>query len=188
MLALLAACTPEPKRPVPALPLAVESTAIGPGDVFFVEVVGEKELPKEYQVASDGTIDFPYLHTVPVAGLEPQAVARLLREQLVKEKILLDPSVSVQMKEYRSKRITVLGQTQRPGSFVFEPGVTLAQAISLAGGLNAVADHKHIRLTRSAKDGRSQTVVVDFSAISTGEAEDIPLQQGDRVFVDERLF
>jgi hypothetical protein len=31
-------------------------------------------------------------------------------------------------------------------------------------------------------------VIVDFSAISTGEAEDIPLQQGDRVFVDERLF
>jgi protein involved in polysaccharide export with SLBB domain len=35
-------------------------------------VVGEKDLPKEFQVASDGTVDFPYVHRIEVQGLEPQ--------------------------------------------------------------------------------------------------------------------
>ena len=54
------------------LPPPSEKTVIGPGDVFTLEIVGEKDLPREFQVASDGTADLPYVQTVEVAGLEPQ--------------------------------------------------------------------------------------------------------------------
>lgn len=185
---LLAACTPPPPRRAAPLPPPVESTSLGPGDSFIAEIVGERDLPKEYQVASDGTIDFPYLHTVQVVGLEPQQVARLLRDRLIAAKVLVDPSVIVQVKEYRSKRVTVLGQVQRPGSFPYQAGLTLVQIVSQAGGLNNIAVRDRIRLTRLGRDGRSMTVIVDFGAISSGEAEDIPLQAGDRIYVEERVF
>ena len=48
------------------LPPPTEKSTVGPGDVFTLEVVGEKELPREYQVASDGSVDIPYLQTVQV--------------------------------------------------------------------------------------------------------------------------
>jgi hypothetical protein len=54
--------------------------------------------------------------------------------------------------------------------------------------LNTIAVTDRIRLTRPGKDARSVTVQVNFLAISSGEAEDILLQAGDRIFVDERVF
>jgi polysaccharide biosynthesis/export protein VpsN len=186
-LSLLGCAGPQ-RRASAQLPTPVESTSIGPGDLFIVEIVGEKDLPKEYQVASDGSIDFPYLHSVQVVGLEPQEIARLLREKLIEANVLTDPSVIVQVKDYRSKRVTILGQVQRPGSFPFQVGLTLVQAVSQAGGLNPIAVHDRIRVTRLGRDGKSITVLVDFEAISSGAAEDILLQAGDRIFVDERVF
>jgi polysaccharide biosynthesis/export protein VpsN len=123
-----------------------------------------------------------------VLGLEPQEIARLLRNKLMERQVLRDPSVVVQVKEYRSKRVTVLGQVARPGSFPFQAGLTLVQVISQAGGLTAIAVQDEIRLTRLGKDARSVTVMINFLAISSGEAEDVALQAGDRIFVEERIF
>ena len=165
-----------------------ENTTLGPGDVFMMQIVGEKDLPEEYQVASDGTVDFPYIQTLKVSGHEPQEVARMVRQRLIEDQILKDPSVVVRVTEYRSKRITVLGQVQKPGSFSYQTGMTLVQAISLAGGLSTLATHDKVRLTRRGKEGKSNTVIVDLNAINSGDAEDILLQAGDRIYVAERLF
>jgi len=164
-----------------------ESTTLGPGDVFQMQIVGEKELPTEYQVASDGTVDLPYIHTLKVAGLEPQEIARLVRQKLMSEKILTDPSVVVSVKEYRSKVVTVLGSVQKPGSFPLSPGLSLLQAISQAGGLTSIANKDRINLTRRSKSGAS-TVVISIDAITEGRSPDIPLQAGDSIYVHERVF
>ncbi|MEY4547744.1 MAG: hypothetical protein RL685_3939, partial [Pseudomonadota bacterium] len=111
------------------LPTPVQSTTLGPGDLFTLEVVGEKDLPREFQVASDGTVDFPYVHRLQVEGLEPQELARAVRERLIEKRILTDPSVVVSVKEYNSKRVTVLGEVRKPGSFPLTTGMTLVQAI-----------------------------------------------------------
>ena len=165
----------------------VERNVLGPGDTFTLEIVGEKDLPHEYQVASDGTVDLPYIHTVHVADLEAQEVARVVRERLISEKVLTDPSVVVQVKEYASRHITMLGQVAKPGSFPLLPGMSLIQAISQAGGLTAVASSSHVNLTRKTAKGQ-QTVEVDVGAINEGKAPDIPLQAGDQIYVHERLF
>src|SRR5688572_1984628 len=70
-----------------------EKTVIGAGDVFTLEIVGEKDLPREFQVASDGTADLPYVQTIDVAGLEPQEIARVVRKLLIDKKVLLNPIV-----------------------------------------------------------------------------------------------
>ena len=160
---------------------------VGPGDVFTMEIVGEKELPSEYQVASDGTADLPYLKTVELAGKEPQEIARLVRKLLIERDILRDPTVIVQVKEYNSRRVTLLGQVARPGSFPLTRGMTLVQAISMAGGLTSIAKSNNVRLTRT-NAGKTVTVVLDVDAITDGDADDVPLQAGDRIYVEERLF
>jgi protein involved in polysaccharide export with SLBB domain len=188
LLALLAvACGPSAPARDSSFPAFSERNVLGPGDVFSMEIVGEKELPREYQVASDGTVDLPYLHTVRIADLEAQEVARLVRDKLIEGKILLDPSVVVQVKEYASRRVTLLGQVARPGSFPLAPGMTLIQAISEAGGLTAVANSDNVNLIRKTATGK-QSVVVSVGTIQEGKAPDIPLQAGDQIYVHERIF
>ena len=188
LLALVPACSSSPTRN-PKLALAPPSgkTIVGPGDVFTMEIVGEKELPKEYTVASDGTVDLPFVQTIDVAGLEPQEIARLIRQRLIEKNILMDPSVIVQVKEYNSRRVVLLGQVAKPGTFPLTSGLTLIQAISLAGGLTAIANDDRVTLTRKVGN-KTQTVVVSVEAITSGNSEDIPLQAGDRIYVYERMF
>ena len=171
----------------PNLAPPTDRNVIGPGDIFTMEIVGEKDLPHEYQVASDGTVDLPYLHTLKVADLEAQEVARLIRDKLVEAKVLADPSVVVQVREFASRHVTLLGQVSKPGSFPLLPGMSLIQAISQAGGLTAVANSDHVNLTRKTATGQ-QTVTVDVGAIIEGKAPDVPLQAGDQIYVHERLF
>ena len=187
LLAVTAACGSSSGGYTSNLAPPVERNVLGPGDTFTMEIVGEKDLPHEYQVASDGTVDFPYIHTVKVADLEAQEVARLVRERFISEKLLSDPSVVVQVKDYASRHVTLLGQVAKPGSFPLLPGMSLIQAISQAGGLTAVASSSHVNVTRKTAKGQ-QTVEVDVGAITEGKAPDVPLQAGDQIYVHERLF
>jgi polysaccharide export outer membrane protein len=180
------ACRGRPARNRVDLPPPAERGVLGPGDIFTLEVVGEKDLPKEYQVSADGTVDVPYVHSLKVIGLEAHEVARLVRQRLMAEKFLADPSVIVQVKEFHSLRITVLGQVAKPGSFPFTPGLSLIQAVSLAGGLTAIADADRVNITRKGKD-RTYTAVVSVELITDGTSPDIPLQAGDQIFIHERL-
>jgi polysaccharide export outer membrane protein len=182
----LGGCAGRPRSRV-NLPPPVESTTIGAGDVFNLTIVGEDKLPREFRVAPDGTVDLPYIHRVQVAGLEPQEIADLVRKKLVEGDVLRDPSVAVDVKEYNSKRVVVLGQVQKPGSFPLTPGFTLIQAISQAGGFNSIANRDRVNLTR--KNGtQSRTIVLSADAITDGSLPDIPLQSGDTIFVTERVF
>jgi polysaccharide export outer membrane protein len=179
-------CGGRPKSRV-NLPPPAESTTIGAGDVFVLTIVGEEKLPKEYRVSPDGSVDFPYIHRQQVAGLEPQAVVDLVRTKLIAADILRDPSVAIDVKEYNSKRVVVLGQVQKPGSFPLTPGFTLIQAVSMAGGFNTIANRDRVTLTRKMGE-QTRTLVLSVDAITDGTLPDIPLQAGDTIFVGERIF
>ena len=182
----LLGCAGRPKSRI-NLPPPVESTTMGAGDVFILTIVGEDKLPKEYRVSPDGSVDFPYIHRQQLSGLEPQQVVDLVRKKLMDADILRDPSVAIDVKEYNSKRVVVLGQVQKPGSFPLTPGFTLIQAISTAGGFNAIANRDRINLTRKTA-GQTRTIVLSVDAITDGSLPDIPLQAGDTIFVGERIF
>jgi len=170
------------------LPAPEQSTTVGPGDVFEVNLVGEKDLPKEYRVQPDGSIDFPYISRVMVAGLEPQDITSLIKQKLVEAKILRDPQVSIVVKQYNSKKVTIIGQVTKPGSVPWTDGMKLVDAISMAGWFTPLAASKSVILNRVSKDGKTTTVVVSVDAITDGAQPDIPLQSGDTIKVDQRVF
>ena len=110
-----------------------------------------------------------------------------VRKLLIEKQILSDPSVVVQVKEYNSRRVTVMGQVAKPGTFPYTTGLTLIQAISQAGGVTGIANLDKVNLTRRTGSG-SRTVVISIGSIMEGRSADIPLQSGDRIFVHERIF
>jgi polysaccharide export outer membrane protein len=187
-LAVMAsACGSSQPKPV-NLPPPEQATTIGVGDVFEMRIVGEDKLPTDFTVAPDGSVDVPYIKRIKVAGLEPQEVAELVRARLMEEQFFTDPSVSVSVKAYNSKRIEVLGEVQKPGSFPLEPGMTLLRAISLAGGFNSVANRSKIIIRRRAKDGKTVADTVSAEDISDNKIPDVPLQAGDSIDVKQRVF
>jgi polysaccharide export outer membrane protein len=169
------------------LPPPVEATAVGVGDVFEVHIVGEDKLPKQYTVASDGSVDIPYIHRIQVEGLEPQEISDRIRDQLMAKQILTDPSVTVSVKAYHSKRVVVSGEVKKAGSMPLEPGMTLLRAISQAGGLTPLARRSQIILRRKV-GAETKRVVVDYDAINDNEIPDVPLQAGDTIHVEQSTF
>lgn len=169
------------------LPPPEEVTSMGVGDVFELRIVGEDKLPTTFTIARDGTADLPYIKRMKVEGLEPQEVAELVRAKLMAEQILTDPSVSVSIKEYNSKRVVVLGEVQKPGSLPIEPGMTLLRAISMAGGFNSLANKSKITLRRKV-EGKVRVVVISVEDIMSNAMPDVPLQAGDSVNVEQRVF
>lgn len=185
LASLLAACRPQAKAV--DLPAPEYSNSVGPGDVFVLHIVGEDKLPTEFTVAPDGTVDVPYVHRIAVAGLEPQQICDLIKKQLVAEKILVDPSVIVSIKAFNSKRVTVAGEVKEDGSLVFEPGMTLSDAIAKSGGMTPLSREWQVILVRKTKKG-TKKVIVDYEAITNDEIPDVPLQAGDKITVPQRPF
>ena len=165
------------------------STTVGVGDVFVVQVVGEKELPTEYRVQPDGSIDFPYIDRVQVAGLEPQQIVDLLKRRLVSGKVLSEPQLSLVVKQYNSKRVTVIGAVSKPGTVSWTEGIGIVDALSQAGWFTPLGDSSHVLLTRRSGGGlKTVTAVVSVEQITNGKQPDIPLQAGDTIRVDQRVF
>jgi protein involved in polysaccharide export with SLBB domain len=185
-LALVAgACGPPPHAL--ALPLPIEVTTLGVGDVFEVRIVGEEKLPVSFTVAPDGTVDLPYIKRVTVAGLEPQELAELIRKKLVDREVLTDPSVSVSMKEYNSKRIEIIGEVMKPGSIPLVPGMTLLRAISISGGFTAMARKGEVTIRRKVKGG-TRAAPVSVESIIDNRIPDPLLQAGDSIYVPQKVF
>ncbi len=166
---------------------APPDTTLGPGDVFDIRVYGEKDLSSTFRVASDGTIDYPLLGTVQVAGLTPTEVVGVLEKGLKEGEFLKKPQVSVFVKEYNSKKVSVFGQVKKPGTFSYQDGMSVVEAISLAGGFTAMArgnDTTVIRIVEGAK----KRFRVPVEEIGQGKAANFFLRAGDILFVPERIF
>ena len=181
-------CTRQNASRVAVLPAAETSTTLGPGDVFAVSVVGEKDLPAECRAQPDGTIDFPYVTRVHVAGLEPQEVVDVLRKRLIEGRIYSDPQLSLLIKQYNSKKVNVLGQVAKPGTLAWTDGMRLIEAISQAGGFTAIADRDNVVLMRTDRAGKVITVSLSVDEITEGREPNPLLQSGDTVRVDQRAF
>jgi polysaccharide export outer membrane protein len=172
-----------------ALPPPTQSTTVGPGDVFAVIVTGEKDIPTEYRVQPDGSVAFPYLDRLIVGGLEPQQIEELIKKGLVEHQILVAPNVTLVVKQYNSKKVSIVGAVQRPGSMPWSEGMKLIDAISASGGLTPLADGDHVRVTRVvAGQARTVTATVSVDDITDGKLADVPLQAGDTIKVDQRIF
>lgn len=176
-----------PAPPPPPVDENVPSDRIGIDDVFDIRVYGEADMSGSYRVATDGTIDFPLAGRLEVAGITTTELQQMLVDRL-KDGYLKRPQVSVMMKEWNSRKVSVLGQVKNPGPVSYRPNMTIVDAIASAGGFTPTAAKNSVNLRREAGSGKVQTRVYPVASITEGQAPNVLILPGDVLVVDERLF
>ncbi len=172
--------------PAPDTAVLPAALTLGPGDVIEVRVYGEPELSGVYLLGRLGDVTFPLCQNVVLGGLSANGAAGKLRECL-QAGFMRDPQVSVLVKEYNSKKVFVFGEVQKPGTFVYEDGMSIVQALTLAGGFTRTAARNSTSVTRRV-NGQEVKVKVTVEDIALGKAPNFTLEPGDIVYVPESLF
>ena len=164
----------------------LKKVGLGPGDVFELRVYREKELTGTHRISSEGDVDVPLIGRIKVDGMTPGEIGEVISTKL-REGYIRDPSVSIYPKEYNSKKIIVLGEVAKPGTFPFKNNMTVVEAITLAGGFKSSANKNYVVVTRKI-EGKEQRIEVPVQDITEGLASNLALNAGDIVFVHDRLL
>jgi polysaccharide export outer membrane protein len=170
-----------------SLPVALpaQDYLVGPDDVLKITVYREEDMDRTVRVSADGYISFPMVGNVRVTGLSVAELERAMAMELIR--FLKNPKVNVFIEEYAT--ITVSGQVEKPGSFSLKGGLTVVEAISMAGGFTKIAAKNAVKIMRM-EEGKKKTILVRVADISKrgDKSKDILLKRGDIVFVPESLF
>jgi polysaccharide export outer membrane protein len=143
-----------------AMPAAAQSNEyrVGPKDLLEVRVLELPELNVERRVSDAGAISLPLLGEVTIQGLTAAEVRDRLSE-LLRQRYVNRANVSIVVKEFANKPVTILGAVNRPGPLNISGSWTLLQAISAAGGLSQAAG-KRIFVLRTADNGMTDTLEI----------------------------
>ena len=165
------------------LRLGAEQTAqsgylVGPQDELRISVFNEPELSGIFTVDGDGTITFTFIGRVSVDGLTLREVQDEITRRL-SDGYLRDPQVSVEVAEFRSQQVYVIGEVARPGILELRGSLSLLEALAEAGGTTAQAGNE-LTLTRFAADRSSGVPVLPADGdppadVSVYSLEDIQL-------------
>lgn len=148
---MLASC--EPGSNLAPLPVsAIGPYRLGPGEKVRVVVFGQEHLTGEFRVNDHGTIAVPLLGAIPADGVTTTELEHTIATRLQDRKILLQPSVSVEVVSYR--QMFILGEVAKPGQYPYEPGMTLLTAVAVAGGFTYRAQTGYASILRTT-GGRS---------------------------------
>jgi protein involved in polysaccharide export with SLBB domain len=160
---------------------------VTPQDILTITVVGERDLLQDCRVTSSGTITYQWLSNVEVAGKTAAEIEQLLRRLLDKD-YLVDPTVLVAIKEYRTREVTVIGNVNRPGSILIpaEQPLTIVEAISRAGGTARGADLKRITFKRRGEE--KKVFKWDDLNKENDPNKIVYVQPGDVIKVEEQVF
>ena len=145
------------------------------GDTVTTFVLGEPELSLELTVDGEGNVIVPLIGELRVLGLTEKDVEKRLTERLA-DGYLVNPQVSVYITAYR--KIFLEGEVNAPGAFPYRPGLTVRQAIALAGGFTDLASKRRIYVI-SGNDASGER-----RKVSLNEA----VAPGDIIVVDESFF
>ena len=138
---------------------ALDNYRLGAGDKIRIQVYGEKDLSVETLVDDSGTISYPFLGEIQVKGSTLREVEQRITEGL-RGGYLVNPEVTVSIVEYRP--FYVNGWVKSPGSFPFQPGMTVRKAISLAGGFAERANKRALTVVHGDDAfGKPQQIHLD---------------------------
>lgn len=133
---------------------------IGARDLLDISVFGLKELNRTVRVSEEGNISLPLLGEIHVEDFTKTELEEKL-SQLLEEKYLQNPQVTVFIKEYQSKRVFMLGAVEEPGPYELLGSQTLLQLISQAGGLTSDAGDEII-IIRKLHDGTNKPIRISI--------------------------
>jgi polysaccharide export outer membrane protein len=167
------------------------SEGLGADDLLEIRVSYCPELSRNFRVSSDGTLSLPLVRkTLMVAGLTPIQVSTALQDELVGEHLLVDPTVSVSVLEYRSRPVSVVGAVNHPLTFQATGQITLLDAIAQAGGLSPNAGGSIIvttssSATTSSEQKSAQTILVQDLFGGDVPKVNLTLHGGEEIRVPE---
>ena len=153
----------------------IQPYRVDSGDRLRITVFDQKDLTNTYSVDQAGYVAFPLIGSVPARGRTIQELEGQIAAQLQKG-YLRNPDVSIEVDRYRS--IFVMGEVGQPGQYTYVPGMTVQNAIALAGGYTPRALQANADITRKI-NGEILTGRVLISD---------PVLAGDTLYVRERLF
>lgn len=169
---------------------SISTYRINPGDDLAIFVWGEERLQRELKVLPDGTIAFPLVGQLKIAGLRPQDVERLVSERLRDQYRGEVPFVTVTVKDTAGMSFSIMGKVNSPGVFNTNRYIDVLQAISLAGGPSEFANLDNVTVIRGdGSDSKAYRVRLGQlfkSGVSTADvqkANNITIEPGDVIIV-----
>jgi protein involved in polysaccharide export with SLBB domain len=154
-------------------PQGLQTYKFGPGDAIKISVYQELDLSVTAEISQQGYIDMPLLGSIRMTG-HTQHSAKEYLEQRLKDGYLVAPSVSITVDSYRP--FFIYGEVRNPGSYAYQPDITLEQAIALSGGLLDRASRSAWQIQRGAEKAT-------FKATS-----DTIILPGDVIKIDKSFF
>ena len=148
---------------------------LGPGDQIRLTVFRHTDLSGQFEVDGEGNFAMPLVGQIRSAGLTPRMIENEIEDRLKSGGYLVNPQVSVEVLNYRP--FYIIGEVTNPGSYQYVNGMTVTNAVALAGGFTYRADHNDITITRGGSKGPQTDV--------KSNTEVLP---GDIIEVSERFF
>jgi polysaccharide export outer membrane protein len=182
VVALFVQAEPARAQTLPPAPTVLDTIArsvgaLRPGDVLKIAVFRDKELTGDYPIDARGYVQIPGLGVIKAAGLEPTEVTDRLRLALI-ERGFARPEISVQP----LIRVSVLGEVRSPNMYPVDPGTSLLQLLTVAGG---PTDRARLQDTRVIRDGRAFRVDMDGGLHGTAAGR-VVLYSNDVVVVGRK--
>jgi len=168
---MFAACAPLP----PPAPTSEGPYRLDSGDQVRVIVYNEQSLSTVYAVGDNGMISFPMIGEIKARSLTVEELQKEIKKGLGNG-ILKDPSVSVEVSQYRP--FFIVGEVSKPGEYPYATGLNVLTAIAMAGGYTVRADKDRMTVVRS-QEGHPAEWHADRLT---------DLRPGDVVVVPERFF
>lgn len=148
---------------------------LGSGDRIRVTVFGHEDLSGEFDVDGSGNVSLPLIRNVAAQGLTVKQLEQIIIDRLTPD-YLKDPSVSVDVLNYRP--FYIYGEVNQPGSYAYVSGMTVVNAIAMAGGFTYRAKKSRVEITRAS----------DASKTPQEGSPDTLVLPGDVIEVPERFF
>lgn len=160
--------------------IGADGTTIHPGDQLSVQVYGDQTLTQTVTVLNDGTIAYPLIGQVPVAGKTPSQAAATLKARLLK--YVRHPVVTIAITQLAQPNVMVLGDVKNPGKYQLRSDARLSDAIAAAGGLtDQDGNYPNARISLPA--GGITQVSLQKLLRQGDTSDDMRLGEGDVVYV-----
>lgn len=187
---LIAACSSSPPPAVPAAATGGEAAVtasqtggeatvagyeLGPGDQVRITVFRHEDLSGEFEVDGEGFFALPLVGEIMTAGLSARQLENEIEIRLKSGGYLVDPQVSIEVLNYRP--FYIIGEVNSPGSYQYVNGMTVINAVALAGGFSYRADQDDIVISRGGSNGPRIDALPDTAVLP-----------GDIIEVPERFF
>jgi polysaccharide export outer membrane protein len=156
---------------------------IGPDDLLAVNVWKEPEISRNVPVRPDGNISLPLIGDLRADGRTPAQLQDEIRRKLLA--YLSDPEVSVIVQEAKSQKFNILGEIERPGSYVLSSSMTVLDAVAVGGGFKDFAKTSRIYILRVNGDGSRMCIPFNYKEVIKGRnlSQNVELQAHDTVVV-----